>query len=80
SEQAVPRGRILWQGGRGDIFENYLELFAPWHEQGWAITSLDWRGQGGSGRTTPDPHVGHIDDFAHYIADFAAFWATWSSE
>lgn len=80
SEQAVPRGRILWQGGRGDIFEKYLELFAHWHEQGWAITSLDWRGQGGSGRTTPDPHVGHIDDFAQYIGDFGAFWTQWSSE
>ncbi len=74
------RGRILWLGGRGDIFEKYLELFAHWHDQGWSITSLDWRGQGGSGRTSVDPHVGHIDDFAIYIADLAAFWQRWSAE
>lgn len=74
------RGRILWQGGRGDIFEKYLELFAHWHAQGWSITSLDWRGQGGSGRVSADPHVGDIDDFATYVDDFAAFWAVWSAE
>jgi len=80
SEAPAPRGRILWQGGRGDIFEKYLELFAHWHDQGWSITSLDWRGQGGSGRLSPDPHVGHIDDFASYIADFGAFWQLWQAE
>lgn len=74
------RGRILWQGGRGDIFEKYLELFAHWHEAGWSVTSLDWRGQGGSGRVAADPSVGDIGDFADYIADFKAFWAEWSGE
>ena len=44
------RGRMLFQGGRGDIFEKYLEAFAHWQAQGWSITSFDWRGQGGSGR------------------------------
>ncbi len=76
----VPRGSILFCGGRGDIFEKYLELFAHWHGQGWAVTWLDWRGQGGSGRLTPDPHVGHISDFAIYIKDFADFYAEWSAQ
>lgn len=74
------RGRILWQGGRGDICEKYLELFAHWHEAGWSVTSLDWRGQGGSGRIARDPRVGDILDFADYIADFRAFWREWQSE
>ncbi|MEO7680827.1 MAG: alpha/beta hydrolase [Sphingomonas sp.] len=73
------RGSILFQGGRGDIFEKYLEAFAHWHSLGWSITSVDWRGQGGSGRVSPDPHVGDIDDFATYIRDFRAFWADWKS-
>jgi lysophospholipase len=72
-----PRGRMLFQGGRGDIFEKYLEAFAHWHSFGWSITSFDWRGQGGSGRLSPDPHVGHVDDFQQYIDDFRAFWADW---
>lgn len=71
------RGRMLFQGGRGDIFEKYLEAFAHWQAQGWSITSFDWRGQGGSGRLSPNAHVGHVDDFQHYVDDFRAFWAEW---
>ena len=77
SAAAVPRGSILFQGGRGDIFEKYLETFHHWHDQGWTITSFDWRGQGGSGRLTDDPHVGDIDRFGTYLADYGAFWKDW---
>lgn len=78
--QGTPRGRMLFQGGRGDIFEKYLEAFAHWQAQGWSITSFDWRGQGGSGRLSPDPHVGHVEDFRQYVDDFRAFWSAWVSE
>ncbi|WP_085810457.1 alpha/beta fold hydrolase [Sphingomonas sp. TZW2008] len=71
------RGGILFQGGRGDVFEKYLESFGHWHGQGWTIAAFDWRGQGGSGRLSPDPHVGHATDFAPWIADLAAFWRDW---
>ncbi|MEO8374349.1 MAG: alpha/beta hydrolase [Sphingomonas bacterium] len=74
------RGSILFQGGRGDIFEKYLEALAHWHGQGWSITAFDWRGQGGSGRLSPDPHVGHVENFDIFISDFAAFWVDWSAE
>ena len=75
-----PRGSILFQGGRGDIFEKYLEAFAHWHGQGWSITAFDWRGQGGSGRLSPDTHVGHVETFDSFIDDFAAFWGDWSRD
>lgn len=78
--EGVVRGSILFQGGRGDVFEKYLEIFAHWHSQGWAVTWFDWRGQAGSGRLTPHPQVGDIDDFATYIADYAEFYAAWSAE
>ena len=78
SDAATPRGSILFQGGRGDIVEKYLEAFHHWHEQGWSVTSFDWRGQGGSGRTSDDPHVGDIDRFGTYLADFGAFWKDWA--
>ncbi len=78
AEAEVSRGSILFQGGRGDIVEKYLELLAHWHAQGWSITSFDWRGQGGSGRLSPDAHVGHVGSFDDYIADLRAFWADWS--
>ncbi|MCW3836074.1 alpha/beta hydrolase [Sphingomonas canadensis] len=77
AETASPRGSILFQGGRGDIFEKYLELFGHWHSQGWTITSFDWRGQGGSGRLTERRNCGHIGDFADYVADLRAFAAEW---
>ena len=73
------RGSILFQCGRGDFFEKYLESFAHWHAAGWRITSLDWRAQAGSGRATPLPNVGHIADFAHYIDDIRAFWSDWAA-
>ncbi|WP_242137531.1 alpha/beta hydrolase [Sphingomonas sp. TREG-RG-20F-R18-01] len=76
----TPRGRLLFQGGRGDVFEKYLETFAYWQAQGWSVTSFDWRGQGGSGRLAKDTHVGHVDDFKHYIDDFRAFWAEWVAQ
>lgn len=78
SASASPRGSILFQGGRGDIFEKYLETFHHWHDEGWSITSFDWRGQGGSGRLSDDPHVGDIDRFGTYLADFEAFWKQWA--
>jgi lysophospholipase len=70
------RGTILFQGGRGDVIEKYLEAFEHWHAAGWSITAFDWRGQGGSGRLSADPHVGHATDFAPWIADLAAVWRT----
>jgi lysophospholipase len=79
SAAVAPRGSILFQGGRGDIFEKYLETFHHWHDQGWTITSFDWRGQGGSGRLTDDPHVGDIDRFGTYLADYGAFWKDWAA-
>ncbi|MDF0488478.1 alpha/beta hydrolase [Sphingomonas sp. H39-1-10] len=74
---ASPRGSILFQAGRGDVFEKYLETLAHWHHQGWSISAFDWRGQGGSGRLSGDPRVGHVEDFALYVADFEEFWRVW---
>lgn len=78
AEEAPARGSILFQGGRGDIFEKYLESFAHWHEAGWNVTSFDWRGQGGSGRLTPAANCGHIEDYADYVRDLRDFWAAWA--
>ena len=69
------RGTLLFLPGRGDIYEKYLESFSHWHACGWTIVSSDWRGQAGSGRLGPSQHIGHIDDFATWIADLARLWA-----
>ena len=74
-----PRGSLLFLPGRGDHYEKYLETLDQLANDGWCVTALDWRGQGGSGRLLADPHIGHIDDFAMWIADIKAFWADWKS-
>jgi lysophospholipase len=73
------RGSILFQTGRGDCFEKYIEAFRQWHAQGWGITAFDWRGQGYSGRTTKNKRVGHIDDFSIWVNDLADFYAHWAA-
>jgi lysophospholipase len=70
-----PRGTILFLGGRGDFFEKYLEALGDWHERGWTVVSVDWRGQGGSGRLSSNPRVGHADDFGQWVEDCALVYA-----
>jgi lysophospholipase len=77
SAAAHPRGSILFLGGRGDIIEKYLEAFAHWHAHGWQVSAFDWRGQGGSGRLSANPRVGHVDDFAVWIDDLDTYVANW---
>lgn len=77
SADPAPRGSILFQGGRGDIFEKYFESFVAWHGAGWGVTSFDWRGQGGSGRLGGDLRVGHMTDFAPLVRDLRDFWQVW---
>jgi lysophospholipase len=71
---ALPRGTILFLGGRGDFFEKYIEALGDWHQRGWGIVSVDWRGQGGSGRISDNPRVGHAKDFAVWIDDLTHIW------
>jgi lysophospholipase len=73
----LARGSLLFAGGRGDFVEKYLETLAHWHAQGWHVSAFDWRGQGGSGRLSANPRVGHIDDFGLWIDDLAQVFADW---
>lgn len=74
------RGSILFLPGRGDHYEKYLETLEFYAQAGWAVTSVDWRGQGDSGRYLEDRHIGHISDFAVWIADLKFFYAKWKTE
>jgi lysophospholipase len=74
------RGSMLFLPGRGDHYEKYLETLAYFAAQGWRVTSIDWRGQGASGRLLKEPQVGHIDDFSTWIADLKQFWTVWKAE
>lgn len=76
----APRGSILFLPGRGDHYEKYLESLVEWHREGWRVTAIDWRGQGGSGRLGKDAVTGHIEDFGIWVDDLAHFWKQWIAE
>ncbi|HEV7233898.1 MAG TPA: alpha/beta hydrolase [Sphingorhabdus sp.] len=74
------RGSMLFLPGRGDHYEKYLETLVYFAAKGWRVTSIDWRGQGASGRLLKEPQVGHIDDFSTWISDLEHFWGIWKAE
>ncbi|QGN55328.1 alpha/beta fold hydrolase [Novosphingobium sp. Gsoil 351] len=80
SAAGPPRGSLLFLPGRGDYYEKHLEALHHWVGRGWRVTALDWRGQGGSGRLGIDEATGHVEDFALWLGDLAAFWGAWRTD
>lgn len=68
-----PRGTVLLFGGRTEFIEKYFEVVARLRERGFAVATMDWRGQGLSARMTGNRLKGHIDDFSEYDRDLACF-------
>ena len=83
ADAAVARGSLLFQSGRADFIEKYLEACDHWHGEGWDIEGFDWRGQGGSrGDSDRVVRVGLADDrlsFDPLIDDFALFVRDWQA-
>ena len=69
----TPRGTVVLLGGRTEFIEKYYETMRDLRALGFAVATMDWRGQGGSERQLDDPLKGHIDDFALFERDFAVF-------
>jgi lysophospholipase len=68
-----PRGVCVLLNGRAEFIEKYFEVIDELRGRGLTVVTLDWRGQGGSGRlVADDPLKGHIDNFAEYDADLEA--------
>lgn len=72
-----PRGSLIFQTGRADFIEKYLETCDHFHRAGWLVEGFDWRGQGGSGRLGVDPHVDDRAEFETLVDDLAAYVAAW---
>ena len=62
------KGQIVLLPGRGDFLEKYTPLATFLNTQGYSVTSLDWPGQGASGRLGRHPQAGHIDSYDDYAA------------
>ena len=67
------RGTVCVFGGRGEFIEKYFETVNDLRRRGFAVATMDWRGQGHSSRQLPDPGKGHVDSFSEYETDLAAF-------
>src|SRR5581483_9423659 len=67
------KGTICLLHGRGETIEKYFETVGDLRGRGFAVATLDWRGQGGSERRIGKPGRGHVDSFAEYDRDLDAF-------
>ena len=67
------RGTICIFTGHSEYIEKYFETVSDLRRRGFAVSIMDWRGQGGSFRPVDDQRKGHIDDFAEYEKDIAYY-------
>jgi lysophospholipase len=76
SPPGIPRrGACAILNGHTEFIEKYAEVIDELGARGFAGASLDWRGQGGSGRALTDPLRAHVSGFAEYDADLRVFMA-----
>jgi lysophospholipase len=67
------RGTVCLFQGRGEFIEKYFEVVADLRRRGFAVATMDWRGQGGSQRLLANPRKGHVRSFADFDQDLARF-------
>ncbi len=71
--EGAARGTIVFLNGRADFIEKYLESYGAFLDWGYGVATLDWRGQGLSGRLGDHPHKGHQTDFDTLVRDLAGW-------
>jgi lysophospholipase len=73
---APPAGRkgtvCLFQG-RAEFIEKYFETVRDLRTRGFAVATIDWRGQGMSDRALRNPRKGYVRSFDQYHLDLEAF-------
>jgi lysophospholipase len=67
------KGTVCLFGGRAEFIEKYFETVRDLRARGFAVATLDWRGQGLSERALGDPFKGHVGDFSEYDTDLETF-------
>ena len=65
-------GTVLLLQGRAEFVEKYAETVGMLRARGFAVTTFDWRGQGGSDRALPNRHLGHVPGFDAFRRDYVA--------
>jgi len=67
------KGTVCIFQGRAEFIEKYFETVRELRSRGFAVATLDWRGQGRSERKLANPCKGHVGDFSEYEIDADAF-------
>ncbi|MFP5480929.1 MAG: alpha/beta fold hydrolase [Alphaproteobacteria bacterium] len=63
------KGTVFLLPGRTECVEKYGRAAADLGARGYAVATIDWRGQGLADRALPDRMAGHVDDFAEFQQD-----------
>jgi lysophospholipase len=67
------KGTVCLFQGRTEYIEKYFEIVRDLRARGFAVATLDWRGQGLSERALRDRFKGHVGSFSEYDTDLATF-------
>ncbi len=65
-------GTVLLCTGRSEFIEKYFEVVEELRQRGLAVVVFEWRGQGLSDRSLPNPLKGHVRSFLDYEQDLDA--------
>ena len=65
------KGTVFLLPGRTEYVEKYGRTAGDLAQRGYAMVSVDWRGQGLADKPLEDPMVGHVEGFAEYQLDMA---------
>ena len=67
------KGTVCVFTGRSEFIEKYFETVRDLRRRGFAVATMDWRGQGHSSRQLPDPRKGHVESFSDFEIDVETF-------
>lgn len=67
------KGTVVVLQGRAEFIEKYFETVRDLRARGFAVATLDWRGQGFSDRALSDRRKGYVRNFGEYGIDLDAF-------
>lgn len=65
------KGTVLLFPGRTEYIEKYGKTIGRLTTAGWAVATIDWRGQGLADRLDTDVRLGHVEEFRDYQLDVA---------
>src|SRR4030081_1060179 len=67
------KGTVCLFQGRAEFIEKYFETERDLRARGFAVATLDWRGQGLSDRALRTSRKGYVKDFSRYDVDLDTF-------